>query len=413
MALQANWRANLNIVSPSQMAAAVKANPQFDWREWDKARYRLRQNNYQEATQKMTDKAVAIRGEVMLSERSLEQLKNEAMQIYSKGANALTPEYVMATASICHSWGLSISPIANHFYIAAFGGAKVILISYQGYLYKALKTREFYHEVRAMNKAEREEYGLKDGDFGAICEISEVRRFKIARELGIEPKPLRGVGIVTAGKAGSATPEGRPTQWRAETRALKDGLRHLGLGDDLTMPDVEGFYFDHKLGGFVPEGQQLNLTDGEREVLEDSALEVQPDPILDPVPEATQPVTPPIVEKPAEPKASRTAFTPDSLKKKLQVSVDQVYADNGDSASEPITTEQQQHIETLLADRFKSAELPDRSTELIAFVWAGVAEVKGMNYAQYIALRNWINKDLAAAALDLKAWEASTQEAQV
>ena len=167
------------------------------------------------------------------------------------------------------------------FYIAPNFG---VIPGYQGEQKQAVEAAPKFlpPEYRAMTEEEADFNDIAPGDKAAICEIWVPARMREARELGMKPRPIVGVGIVrkseqwvsfewrsaSSGKRYKAAlpesewkdrtdpPTGRSWGWVARNRAYKDALRHLPSHQDAESILVEGAR--RGLVVEVPEGAQLS-----------------------------------------------------------------------------------------------------------------------------------------------------------
>lgn len=181
---------------------------------------------------------------------SIEDVKRNVIAAYSGGASKLTQEQMEAMIAIAWNMNLDPSPGAGHIYAATFGGKFTILIGYQGYLHRAQRDHKlYYNPARAMTQEERRAHGLSEKQVGAVCELYEMERAKIAREIGIPVQPILGIGIWTPGDNIAKT---KSPLWMAGKNAIKDAIRQLGLGFGATaIPQIHGFEYDNETETFT------------------------------------------------------------------------------------------------------------------------------------------------------------------
>lgn len=265
---------------------AETLRPDFDWRSYDQAsarqvaisKSRLGANRHERRVgipetpvielrtneEKMTDQAIVKQGDALMKTawNDLEEVKQAVYAAYKGGNAALDNAEMKAVALIAFNLQLDPSPGVGHLYAwkdkDKDGNLRfTVTVGYQGYVHKANQQYSFVHHCRPMTTTERQEHGLKDGEIGAICELYEVGRIQMWRDMGLEPKPIKGTAVWRPEynseiKARSdKVPQGRSPLWVAEKNALKDAIRQLGIGfGSMVIPTIDGLEYDRESDGW-------------------------------------------------------------------------------------------------------------------------------------------------------------------
>lgn len=201
--------------------------------------------------QKMSDKALVTQGMAIQRQwENVDEVKRHVIAAYGNGNSALNSAQIAAVVAIAWSMQLDPSPGAGHLYVWTKGNNLIISPGYQGYLFKAQQQYQIYYEpARPMTQEERELHALAAADVGAVCELYEMGRARMAKELGLPIKPIVGVAVW---KKDDNVAKSKTPFWMASKNAIKDAIRQLGLGfNTMQIPEVDGFYYDRETDAFI------------------------------------------------------------------------------------------------------------------------------------------------------------------
>jgi hypothetical protein len=202
-------------------------------------------NDKRTEDERMSDKALVTQGSALqkVAWESVDEVKRHVVAAYGHGSKPLTNTQIAAVVAIAWSMQLDPAPGTGHIQVWEQGGRLRIEPGYQGYIFKAQQQRQmFYNPPREMTAEERERHGLKQGEIGAVCELYEMGRGRFQKELGLPVTPIIGIAVW---KPGNNVANARSPFWMACKNAIKDAIRQLGLGFSATMPQVDGFAYDH------------------------------------------------------------------------------------------------------------------------------------------------------------------------
>lgn len=203
---------------------------------------------------------------------SKEEVYKQVANIF-RGNSRMTDTHLAAFAQVAYNMELDPNPAVGHLY-GWFDsqGRFIIAVGYQGYLYKAQKKHQFFHTTREMTPDERALHALDPDDVGAVCEFYEMERARMAREIGLDPQPLIGIGIWKGKRAwddkkkewkSDNVPVSKSPFWVAQKNAVKDAVRQLGIGFSLIIPRVDGFAYAPDLDSFVEESDTDDFVDAD------------------------------------------------------------------------------------------------------------------------------------------------------